>query len=700
MKKQILIMCMAVLMPLGSYAQKTLGPGIKAENMDLSVKPGEDFYQYACGGWMKNHPLPAAYSRFGSFDQLSEDNNVRINNILTELTSKTYAQGSLEQKIGDLYNLCMDSVRRNNEGIAPAMPYMKRLEKCKTVADIMKYVYDNRSYGTGFFAGVGYDADQKDSKNNILNVWQGGLSLGQRDYYVNTDAANLELMAAYREHIVKMFKLFGYKEKVARKKMNLMLDLETRIAQFSLSRTEMRDVEKNYHKMTLAEFESNYPNFPLVKLLEAEGIDSKYAQKMVVGQPKFMEGLNNILSTIKVDELKAYLQWRIISSAAAMTNDELAAESFDFNGRIRSGRQEDHPRWRKATNLVQDILGEPLGRIYCERYFPASSKERMTTLVANLQKALGERIDVQEWMTPETKKVAREKLSTFYVKIGYPDKWEDYSKMNIDPKKSLYENVREARKFLNDLENSKVVGKPVDINRWFMTPQTVNAYYNPTTNEICFPAGILQYPFFDAEADDAFNYGAIGVVIGHEMTHGFDDQGSHYDKEGNMTDWWKPADVENFKKLGDLYADFFSKIELLPGLMANGRMTLGENLADHGGLQVAFQAYRNAQKDAIVAANAIENEVAKASAVKAAEENAGVKLGLTADQRFFVAYAGVWGQNITEKEIRNRLLNDVHSTGEWRVKGALPHVEAWYDAFGITPSDKLYLNPDERLKLW
>lgn len=665
-----------------------LGAGIKAENMDRSVKPGEDFYQFACGGWMKSHPLPAAYSRFGSFDKLAEDNNVRINTILTELSTKKYANGTLEQKIGDLYNLAMDSVRRNKEGVKPVMPRINEIEKCKSVAQLLDYVYKYRKMGAGLFAGAGFGADAKDSKNNILQVFQGGLSLGQRDYYVNTDSATIDLMKAYRKHIVNMFKLFGFNEKVAEKKMNLILDLETRVAQYSLSRTEMRDVEKRYNKFTLQEFETRYPNFPLVKLLAAEGIDKKYAQTLIVSAPTFMDGLNNELKNIKVDELKAYFEWRVINGSASLLSDDVIAESFDFNGRIRSGRQVDHPRWRKATNLVQGILGEPLGKIYCERYFPASSKERMKQLVSNLQVALGERIDAQEWMDPMTKKAAHDKLSTFYVKIGYPDKWQDYSGLTIDPSISLYENLQKASVFMTDLENSKTVGKPVDRDEWGMTPQTVNAYYNPTTNEICFPAGILQYPFFDAQADDAFNYGAIGVVIGHEMTHGFDDQGSHFDKDGNMSDWWKAEDVKNFKELGNMYADFFSQIEILPGLKANGRMTLGENLADHGGLQVAFQAYKNAQKAAL----ATESADAKA--------DAGEKLGLTADQRFFVAYAGVWGQNITEKEIRNRLLNDVHSQGEWRVKGALPHIDAWYEAYGITPSDKLYIAPDKRLKLW
>lgn len=678
-----------IAMPLAASAQNNgLGAGLKQENFNQKVKPGTDFYRYVCGGWMQSHPLPAAYSRYGSFDQLGEDNNIRINNIINELTSNSFAKGSIEQKIGDLYKLSMDSVRRNKEGIEPVKPYLNRLEQASSITELMKYVYEQCSYGVGFFAHYGFGADEKDSKNNILSVYQGGLSLGQRDYYVNKDETTLNIMKAYRNHIVTMFQLFGFTKNIATERMNRILDVETRIAEFSLSRTEMRDVEKNYNKMSMLEFQNKYPNYPLTLLLEAEGIDLKYCNELVLGQPKFMEGLNELLGSLDAESLRAILEWNLINSSASLLSDMVAAEQFNFSGKVLSGRKQDYPRWRKSTTLVQNILGEPLGKLYVERYFPASSKERMTQLVRNLQIALGERIDAQEWMSAETKKAAHEKLDAFYVKIGYPDEWKDFSSLTIDPSKTLYENIREARKVLNDMSNAEKVGKPVNRNDWHMTPQTVNAYYNPTTNEICFPAGILQYPFFDATADDAFNYGAIGVVIGHEMTHGFDDQGSHFDKDGNMTSWWAASDVENFNKLGDMYADFYSQIDVLPGVKANGRMTLGENLADHGGLMVSYQAFCNAQK-----------ELANTDK-KLAKSNAAKKLGLTPDQRFFCAYAAVWGQNITEKEIHNRLLNDVHSQGEWRVNGALPHIDAWYKAFNIKPSDKLYLAPEKRLKLW
>ena len=405
---------------------------------------------------------------------------------------------------------------------------------------------------------------------------------------------------------------------------------------------------------------------------------SEYFKELIVGQPNFVKGADKILSEASADEMKAYMEWNVILSAAGYLSDDVIAANFDFFGKTMSGRKEDHPRWKRATSQVESQMGEALGKIYVERYFPASSKERMEKLVKNLQTSLAERIKDQDWMSDATKKAALDKLNAFYVKIGYPNKWKDMSGLEINPELSYYENVQNCRKFWDKWDIDYRAGKPVDRDEWFMTPQTVNAYYNPTTNEICFPAGILQVPFFDPTADDAFNYGAIGVVIGHEMTHGFDDQGRHYDKNGNMTDWWTAGDADNFNKRANEYADFFSAIKVLPDLNANGKFTLGENLADHGGLQVAFNAFKNATKDAPL--SDID--------------------GLTPAQRFFLAYAGVWAGNITEEEIRNRTKSDPHSLGEWRVNGALPHVDAWYEAFGVTSSDKMYLDKDARLRLW
>lgn len=663
---------------LTAGAQAQLTSGIDLKNLDNSVRPADDFYQYACGGWMKNNPLPAAYSRFGSFDQLGLDNNKRVNTILSDLLKKEYPQGTTERKLSDFYKLAMDSVRRNKEGVKPVMPLINEIEKAKTVADLRKVQLKYATFGYGVPMGIGFGADEKNATMNILNIYQGGICLGQKEYYLDTDPATTAIREAYKKHIERMFKLFGFSDAAAKKKMESIMKVETALAKVSKSSTELRDVAANYNKMAIQNFESNYPHVGLTQLLNAEGVKSEYFKELVVGQPAFVKGADKILSEMTADEMRAYMEWDVILSAAGYLSDDVIAANFDFFGKTMSGRKEDHPRWKRATSQVESQMGEALGKMYVERYFPASSKERMEKLVKNLQISLAERIKAQDWMSADTKKAALDKLDAFYVKIGYPNKWKDMSGLTIDPKLSYYENVQNCRKFWNEWDINYRAGKPVDKDEWFMTPQTVNAYYNPTTNEICFPAGILQRPFFDPEADDAFNYGAIGVVIGHEMTHGFDDQGRNYDKNGNMIDWWTASDAENFNKRAQVCVDFFSAIKVLPDLNANGKLTLGENIADHGGLQVSYNAYKNATKDAPL------KEID----------------GLTADQRFFLAYAGVWAANITEEEIRNRTKSDPHSLGEWRVNGALPHIDAWYEAFNVKPTDKLYLPADKRVKLW
>lgn len=668
----------AVLFASASLTAGTADVGIDLKNLDNSVRPADDFYQYACGGWMKNNPLPAAYSRFGSFDQLGLDNNKRVNTILSDLLKKEYPQGTTERKLSDFYKLAMDSVRRNKEGVKPVMPLINEIEKAKTVADLRKVQLKYATFGYGVPMGIGFGADEKNATMNILNIYQGGICLGQKEYYLDTDPATTAIREAYKKHIERMFKLFGFSDAAAKKKMESIMKVETALAKVSKSSTELRDVAANYNKMTIQNFESNYPHVGLTQLLNAEGVKSEYFKELVVGQPAFVKGADKILSEMTADEMRAYMEWDVILSAAGYLSDDVIAANFDFFGKTMSGRKEDHPRWKRATSQVESQMGEALGKMYVERYFPASSKERMEKLVKNLQISLAERIKAQDWMSADTKKAALDKLDAFYVKIGYPNKWKDMSGLTIDPKLSYYENVQNCRKFWNEWDINYRAGKPVDKDEWFMTPQTVNAYYNPTTNEICFPAGILQRPFFDPEADDAFNYGAIGVVIGHEMTHGFDDQGRNYDKNGNMIDWWTASDAENFNKRAQVCVDFFSAIKVLPDLNANGKLTLGENIADHGGLQVSYNAYKNATKDAPL------KEID----------------GLTADQRFFLAYAGVWAANITEEEIRNRTKSDPHSLGEWRVNGALPHIDAWYEAFNVKPTDKLYLPADKRVKLW
>ena len=676
MKKLLIIMALASMTITGSAQQ--LRSGINLADLDTSVRPADDFYEYACGGWMKANPLPAAYSRYGSFDRLAEDNNKRINGILKELLENSYENGTVEQKLSDLYKLAMDSARREQDGLSPVMPLIKRLEAAKTKDQLFAIQLELAPYGSEEFFNSYIAADETNASENIVNIFQGGLTLGQKDYYLETDEATTKIREAYKKHIVRMFQLFGFKKGAAEQKMKNIMKVETALAKASKSRTELRDPQANYNKMTLQEFESRYPHFQLEKQGLAMGMKSEHMQQLVVGQPEFMAAADKLFATMKPAEYRDVMEWGIIDGSTGLLNDEVRAANFDFYGKVMSGRKEDHPLWRRATNQVQGVMGEALGRIYVQKYFPASSKERMKTLVENLRIALGERIAAQDWMDDSTKVNALLKLNTFYVKIGYPDRWTDLSDLKIDAKKSYYENMKECSRFWVAWQIEHKAGKPVDRDEWHMTPQTVNAYYNPTTNEICFPAGILQVPFFDPTADDAFNYGAIGVVIGHEMTHGFDDQGRQYDKDGNMHDWWTEADGKNFTERTDKYADFFSKIKVLPDLNANGRLTLGENLADHGGLQVAWFAYKNATK---------RNPLP-------------VIDGLTADQRFFLAYAGVWAGNVTEAEIRNRTKSDPHSLGRWRVNGALPHIDMWYDAFGVKEGDKMFIPKAERLPLW
>lgn len=677
--KMLPMIMLAVASSIGAEAKSNISKsGLDLSNLDRSVRPQDDFYQFATGGWQKLHPLPAAYSRFGSFDMLQENVNKQVNTILTSLSKKKYQEGTTERKLSDFYSLALDSARRNREGLAPVKPYISDIEAARTLDDIkaLQLKYSKLGFGQPF--GAYFAADEKNVTRNILSLSQGGLTLGQKDWYVNNDEATRNIREAYKKHIQRMFQLYGFSAADAARKEAAVFRFETELALVSKSNTELRDPQANYNKMTLKEFEADYPNIPLRKLAIADGISEADIQDMVVGQPAFFTGLDKISALLTADEWKAIMEWDVIQGSASCLTDEIREANFDFFGRTMSGRKEDYPLWKRATSQVQSAMGEALGKMYCERYFPESSKKMMEQLVKNLQTSLAERIKAQTWMSDSTKENALVKLSKFYVKVGYPNKWTDYSKLVIDPQKSFFENVLATRVFALDKMIADKAGKPVDKDEWYMTPQTVNAYYNPTTNEICFPAGILQRPFFDPKADEAFNYGAIGVVIGHEMTHGFDDQGRQYDADGNLHDWWTASDAKGFDERADMYAEFFDNIEVLPGLHSNGRFTLGENLADHGGLMVAFNAFKDATKD---------------HPLKTID-------GFTPEQRFFIAYAGVWGQNITEQEIRNRVKRDPHALGEWRVNGALPHIQAFYDAFGIKPGDKMYLPEKERLQLW
>ena len=622
---------------------------------------------------MENNPLGDQYARFGSFDQLAETNTERINGLIEDIASRKGVKGD-EAKVGMLYNIAMDSVKLNADGMAPIASYLQRIDAVtdnaglqQLVAVMMREAFDPYFF---VFASV----DEKNSTKNLLQIYQSGLTLGNRDYYLSDDENNRNIREKYVGHIGRMFSLAGFDEESAKKASESVMRVETALAGAHFDNLTLRDPYRNYHKMPYQEFVSRFPGMDWDSFMSVLGADN--VDTLNVSQLEPLAKAVELITEGNIDDQKNYLKWKVVDAAAPYLSDAFVAENFEFYGKVISGQKEIKPRWKRAVATVDGVLGEEVGRMYVEKYFPPRAKERMITLIDNLKKSLGERISALEWMSDSTKEKALEKLSTFYVKVGYPDKWRDYSALEIK-NDSYFANIVRASVFEYDYLISKA-GKPVDRTEWHMTPQTVNAYYNPTTNEICFPAGILQYPFFDMDADDAFNYGAIGVVIGHEMTHGFDDQGRLYDKNGNLADWWSQSDADNFKARAQVLVDWFDAIEVLPGLYANGSLTLGENIADFGGIQVAFQAFRNATASAPLP----------------------VKDGFTPEQRFFIAYANLWATNIRDEQIRYLTQMDVHSLGEWRVNAILPHVQAWYDAFGIVPEDGMYLAPEKRASIW
>ena len=649
--------------------------GIQLENLDTNAVAQNDFYQYACGGWMKNNPLPNEYSRFGSFDKLGLNNLEQVNGLIADIAAKKHKVGTIPQKIGDIYNLSMDTTRRNQEGIAPVLPIFQEIENVTDKAQWSEVL--GKAMDFGLWA-MYVDADAMNSSMNILNEYQAGFALSQKDYYIDNDEHTQHIRAEYLKHIEKMFTLFGIED--AAQKAATVLRLETRLAKAAFSNVELRDPIANYNKMSVEELQKLVPQIDWKTYFAGMNINP---DSLSVGQIRHLQEAGKMLSDETLEDIKTLFTWQVIDGSADFLTEEIFMQNFEFYGRTLSGRQEPTPLWKRAVAMVNGTLGEAVGVMYVEKYFPEENKARMLDLVKNLQIALGERIQALEWMSDETKTKALEKLNTFTVKIGYPDKWRDYTALEIDPQLTYYANIQRAAKFEQDYSLS-FLGKPVDKDKWFMTPQTVNAYYNPATNEICFPAGILQYPFFDMNADDAFNYGAIGVVIGHEMTHGFDDQGSQFDKDGNLINWWTEEDRTRFEERTKVMEDYFNAIEVAPGVYANGKFTLGENIADHGGLQVAFQAFQNAQK----------------AAIDNGQSALGVVDGFTPEQRFFLAYANVWAGNIRPEEVLQRTKNDPHSLGMWRVNGALPHINAWYDAFNVTEEAKLYLEPIKRVSIW
>ncbi len=649
--------------------------GIDLANMDTTVSAGTDFFRYACGGWNDAHPLTAEYSRYGTFDELFENSQKQLRELIEGLAAQKNNQaGSAAQKIGDLYNMAMDSVTLNKQGAEPVKAMLDKIASMKDKSEIVPMMTEMAHIGIGTYFHSYVYADPKNSSLNIFQMGQGGINLGEKEYYLDTDSITQNIREQYKLYIGKLFQLAGFSEADAQQKVADVMEIETAIAKVSRSATELRDPEANYHKMSFDELKKTIAGIDWDAYMKGLGIQAP--AELNVEQVEPIQEVARLMNTLPLSKHVSYLEYNLLDAAASCLSDDFVAARFDFYGKVLSGRQVNQPRWKRAVNSVNGMLGELVGEMYVEKYFPAAAKERMVKLVKNLQTALGERIDAQEWMSDSTKIRAHEKLATFHVKVGYPDKWKDYSKLEIK-NDSYWANVCRASEWgFNDMYSR--IGKPVDKDEWLMTPQTVNAYYNPSTNEICFPAAILQPPFFNMEADDAANYGAIGVVIGHEMTHGFDDQGRQFDKDGNLTDWWAPGDADRFKERAQVMVDFFNKIEVLPGLQANGELTLGENLADHGGLNVAYLAFQNATKDAPL----------------------GVVDGFTPEQRFFLAYATLWAGNIRDEQIRVYTKSDPHSLGKWRVNGALPHIQAWYDAFHITPSDPLYVAPENRVNVW
>lgn len=659
-----------------AVAQPALTSGIDKANMNLKAKPGTDFFEYAAGGWNAAHPLTPEFSRYSQFEALGETNNRQLRELIEELAVGKFAQGSLEQKIGAYYRLYMDSVRRNREDYEPIRPLLNEIESIRTRQDVQHAQARLHALNIENFFGIGCDADLKDARWNLMQVNQGGLSMGESDYYLGDDEPTRLIREAYREYVKKLFLMTGKDEVTAQQQMEAVLAIETQIAKASYSPTKLRDVEGNYHKMSYRQLLSDFPGIDWSTLFLLNGIPA--FDSITVNQPEPIHEVERILAECPIDQLKAYLYFKVVDDAGSSLSDRFRQEVFDFYNHTMGGAETDRPRWKRAISAVESALGMAVGKLYVEKHFPESSKLRMTQLVKNLQTALGERIDQQEWMSEETKKMAHEKLNSFYVKIGYPDEWMDYTGLDIDEKLSFYENRTRAMQFLSRKFTDKRVNKRTDRTEWLLTPQTINAYYNPTTNEICFPAGILQPPFFNAEADDACNYGAIGVVIGHEMTHGFDDQGAQFDKDGNLKNWWTEQDAAQFKKRTDVMRNFFDKIEVLPGLHANGQLTLGENIADHGGLNIAYQALKNAMKTQPLT----------------------VKEGFTPEQRFFLSYGLIWASNAREQMIRQLVMTDPHSPSRWRVNGALPHIDAWYDAFHITKKDPLFVPKKQRVNIW
>lgn len=679
MKKITMVAALAVA-ALAADAQASAAAqgavhGVNKADMDMSVRPGDDFYQYAGGGWLKANPMKPEYSSYGVFNDLAETNRKQIRELFENLSKEKHAFGSVGQKVADLYNMAMDSVRLNKEGAAPLQKDLDKVKAFSKKADFTAFIADQHLYMGNPFFGIGVDTDLKNSDLNVMWLSAGTSGLPDRDYYLNTDADSKKKQEAYRAYLSKIFQLSGYKKKEAEKAAKVIYNIEYQFAEAEMSRAEARDYNKLYNIYSIDMLQKDYPAIQWAKYFELMGV--KDVKQVILTEPKVMAVAQKLMSTLSEQDIKYYVAGLIIKSSTSVLSDDFVNANFDFYGRLLNGQKEQKARWKRALGFPNSLLGEAVGELYVSKYFAGESKAKMLKLIDNLRKALATRIANLTWMNDTTKINALVKLNSFTVKVGYPDKWRDYSKLTIDPAKSLYDNVAAAT-YVETLRNLEKFGKPVDKSEWGMTPQTVNAYYNPTTNEICFPAAILQAPFFDVNADDATNYGAIGVVIGHEMTHGFDDQGRNFNADGNMVDWWTAGDSKRFTAAAEKLAAQFDQITVVGDLKANGHLTLGENIADQGGLRISYDAFKTTQQF---------------------QEGKEID-GFTPAQRFYLSYGRIWAEHMTEEAIYQQTKSDPHSIGRNRVNATLRNIDTWYDAFGVKEGDKMWLAPAERAIVW
>ena len=674
MKQSIKALMLAAVATVGVAAAAQVTAGINPADMDTSVRPGDDFYQYAGGGWMKANPLKPEYSSYGVFNLLADKNREQLRSLFTELAKTSHPRGSVGQKVTDLYNLAMDSVRLNAEGAAPLKADLAFIASFKK-ANLTDFIAKEHLTLDNPFFGVGVDGDLKNSDVNVLYMSAGTSGLPDRDYYLNTDADSRKIQAAYKAFVAQVLEMAGYKKAAAKRAAATIYKIEYEFAQAKMSRAEARDYSKLYNVRTVEQLQADYPAIDWQRYFDLLGL--KGIKSVILEQPKVMAVANKLMTSLSEQEIKDYCTGLRVKASTGCLSDDFGEVSFDFYGKLLSGQKERKARWKRALGYPNSLLGEAVGQLYVEKYFAGDSKAKMLKLIGNLRSSLAEHIARLKWMGDSTKINALVKLNTVTVKVGYPDKWRDYTGLNIDPALSLYDNLK-AASIYETQRNFKKLEKPVDKSEWGMTPQTINAYYNPTSNEICFPAAILQAPFFDANADDATNYGAIGVVIGHEMTHGFDDQGRNFDADGNMRDWWSASDAAAFNAAAKKLAEQFDQIEVVKGLKANGQLTLGENIADQGGLRVSYDAFK-----------------------KTSQGSGNVPLdGFTPDQRFYLSYGRIWAENVTDQAIYQQTKSDPHSLGRWRVNATLRNIDTFFKAFDIKPGDKMWLDPADRSVIW